>query len=82
MATAEFNQDYLYTLRMRSLFRGLARTLIIVCALGIVLLGSADYFANLPRERFARKFSYWQRVQYGFSQSLRAVWLRPLRLRV
>ncbi|RME60982.1 MAG: hypothetical protein D6780_02460, partial [Candidatus Dadabacteria bacterium] len=57
--------------RVRTALYSLLGLLVLI----VITIFSLDYFANFPRERFARKYSYWQRAWYGFKSAARVVYL-------
>ncbi len=57
--------------RWRNRLRSWPKIVVVLIILGFIGLEVVDYFANLPRERFAKNFSYTERAVHGAKAALR-----------
>lgn len=74
-ANAGYNVRHLKVHKRRNRLRAFGKVIMILLPLCISLVFLFNYLARLPRERFAKRMGYWERVKLGGTKAFYSTYL-------
>ncbi len=70
-----YSLEVIRKFRRQNLLRKCLKFLFFIILFSIPIVYSANYFSKLPRERYARNFSFFKKFKTGFKKAFNSTWL-------